>query len=124
MVSRILDLLSKLKDGTFIRFRDRETAAYTLASVIMSSVKNTTDRNSEVLTLGIPRGGIIIAYHVAKKLECNFDFIMPGRLVAPNNPELTIGAIMDDCKTSYLISSIIEELQIDEEYIMEEKKNR
>jgi len=116
--------MSSLKDGTFVRFKNRETAAVTLASVIRRRVKNIEDRKRDILVLGIPRGGIIMASIVANKLDCNFDFIAPGRLVAPNDYELTIGATMKDPKTTYLISSVIEKLDIDEDYIIQEKDKR
>jgi len=124
MLSILSGFISLLKDGAFVRFKDRETAAITLASVIWEHVKNIEDRKKDILVLGIPRGGIIMANVVANKLNCTFDFIAPGRLVAPNDHELTIGATMNDPKTTYLISSVIEKLNIDEDYIIQEKHKR
>ncbi len=124
MFHLLFGFLSRLKDGTFVKFKDRETAAVTLAIVVRRQVKNNESGKKDILVLGIPRGGIIVASVVADKLDCNFDFIAPGRLVAPNDPELTIGATMNDHKTSYLISSIIKELDIDVDYIIQEKDKR
>ncbi len=124
MFSLLSSFLSLLKDGTFVRFKDRETAAVTLALVLKSQVNKKENCKDEILVLGIPRGGIVMANIVANTLDCNFDFIAPGRLVAPNDQELTIGATMNDHKTIYLISSIIAELDINEDYITQEKDKR
>jgi putative phosphoribosyl transferase len=70
--------------------------------------------------LGIPRGGVIVADIIAKKLSCEFDIIIPRKLHAPHNEELAIGATMED-GTTYLNDELIRELEISQEYIEKEK---
>ena len=120
MLPNLLSIISQWKDAKLIRFKDRESAAITLVSVLRDHVKKFAKSDTKILVLGIPRGGVIIASKVADKLDCKFDFIVPGRLVAPNNKELTIGAIMDEQECIYLIPSVIEELKIDDQYIDQE----
>jgi putative phosphoribosyl transferase len=72
------------------------------------------------MTLGIPRGGVIVGDRVAKKLSSDFDIIIPRKLRAPYNEEVAIGAVMEDGYV-YLNSEIIKELSISQDYIEKEK---
>ncbi len=68
-------------------FRDREQAGQQLAS----SLEKYRDKNP--LILGIPRGGVVVAYQVAKVLKAQLDVIVARKLGAPSQPEFAIGAI-------------------------------
>lgn len=46
-----------------------------------------------VIVLGLPRGGVVIAFEVAKKLRLPLDIIVVRKIGAPGNPEFAIGAI-------------------------------
>jgi putative phosphoribosyl transferase len=70
--------------------------------------------------LGIPRGGVIIAYCISKKLGCQFDIVIPRKLCAPDNEELAIGAVTGD-GTTYLNDKLVKELEITSDYIAGEK---
>jgi predicted phosphoribosyltransferase len=72
------------------------------------------------VVLGIPRGGVITAYCIAKKLGSQFDIIIPRKLCAPDNEELAIGAVTGD-GTTYLNEILIKELGITSDYIACEK---
>jgi putative phosphoribosyl transferase len=66
--------------------------------------------------LGIPRGGVVTADIVAKKLSTdNFDIVIPRKLTDPDNKEQAIGAIMED-GTTYLDKELISELSIYDNY--------
>jgi putative phosphoribosyl transferase len=43
--------------------------------------------------LGLPRGGVEVAYEVAERLEAELDVLVVRKIGAPHNPELGIGAI-------------------------------
>ncbi|WP_415310102.1 hypothetical protein [Candidatus Nitrosocosmicus sp. FF01] len=124
MLSKVFSFARTLKHGTHIKFRDRETAALILTSVLKDKVKNIEDPKKQVLVLGIPRGGIIMAKKISEKLGCSFDFIVPLRLVAPNDHELSIGAVMSDSTITYLNMSLIEELGIEDSYLNKEKEKK
>ena len=47
----------------------------------------------EMVVLGIPRGGVIVAAPVARALEARLDIVVPRKIGAPGEPELAIGAI-------------------------------
>lgn len=49
-----------------------------------------------VVVLGIPRGGVIIAAEIARQLHAELDIALSRKLGAPDNPELAIGSIGED----------------------------
>lgn len=112
--------------GAFVRkfqfkIKNRESAGYILAEVLNDVLKK-QDR-TDIIVLGLARGGIIIAEIIARKLRCEVGLIISRRLRAPHNKELAIGAIMEDGST-YLNESIIDALKIPPEYINHEVSNR
>jgi len=97
-----------------VKFRDRADAGNLLAERL---AKN---GYSPAIVLGIPRGGVILANIVAKKLDAEFDIVIPRKLGAPENEELAIGAVMED-GTSYINRYLVNALRIPQEYIESEK---
>jgi putative phosphoribosyl transferase len=68
-------------------FRDREEAGRRLGEHLRSRL------TGPAMVLGIPRGGVIVAAHVAASLDAPLDVIVPRKLGAPGNPELAVGAL-------------------------------
>lgn len=97
-----------------MKFRDRTDAGNLLAERLRKN-----DRNNAIV-LGIPRGGVILADIVAKKLGADFDIVIPRKLAAPENEELAIGAVMED-GTSYTNRYLVNALRIPPDYIENEK---
>lgn len=117
-VLKVPDILSTIKDGSIIKFKDRESAAQMLASVLKDHLKGIP--SSEVTVLGIPRGGVIMAHIIYEKINANsFDIVIPRKLCAPHNRELGIGAIMKD-GTIYRNEYVINALKISSDYIEDE----
>ena len=77
------------------------------------------DARQDITIIGLPRGGFVIAEIIATKLSCNLDMMISKRLRAPLNEEMAIGAVVED-GTTYLNKSLIEELNISDEYINNE----
>src|SRR6266851_5046042 len=50
-------------------------------------------RGSDVVVLGLPRGGVPVAFEVAKALGAPLDVIVVRKLGVPYQPELAMGAI-------------------------------
>jgi putative phosphoribosyl transferase len=50
-------------------------------------------RGSDALVLGVPRGGVVVAYEVARILGLEMDVVVPRKIGAPGQPELAIGAV-------------------------------
>jgi putative phosphoribosyl transferase len=97
-----------------MKFRNRIEAGNLLAERLAEN------GYAPAIVLGIPRGGIILADIVAKKLGAEFDIVIPRKLGAPGNEELAIGAVMED-GTSYINHYIVNSLQIPRSYIESEK---
>src|ERR1700683_4888531 len=69
-------------------FQDRADAGRLLAR----KLSHYADRN-DVLVLGMPRGGVPVAYEVAKSLRAPLDVFIVRKLGVPGHEELAIGAI-------------------------------
>lgn len=52
----------------------------------------------DCIVLGLPRGGVITAYEIAKALKLPLDILCPRKIGAPFNPEYAIGAITETGK--------------------------
>jgi putative phosphoribosyl transferase len=53
-------------------------------------------RGSDVVVLGVPRGGVPVAFEVAAALDAPLDVIVVRKLGLPYQPELAMGAIGED----------------------------
>jgi len=71
-----------------IRFRDRAEAGRTLAE----SLSWLAGREG-LLVLGLPRGGVPVAYEVARALDAPLDVFVVRKLGLPGHEELAMGAI-------------------------------
>lgn len=74
-------------------FHDRREAGERLAE----KLKNYQHRK-DVIILAIPRGGVPVAYEVAKSLDLPLDLIIIRKLPLPENPESGIGAVSETGK--------------------------
>ncbi|HKS28676.1 MAG TPA: phosphoribosyltransferase [Pyrinomonadaceae bacterium] len=70
------------------RFQNRTEAGRALARKLM----NYSDR-PDVLVLALPRGGVPVAYEVAKALNAPLDIFVVRKLGVPGNEELAMGAV-------------------------------
>jgi predicted phosphoribosyltransferase len=68
-------------------FADRIEAARKLAA------KLNQYKGQQPLVLGIPRGAVPMAAHLARDLQGEVDVVLVRKLRAPGNPELAIGSI-------------------------------
>jgi len=71
-----------------VYFRDRTEAGQVLARCLQQ-YKNQPD----VLILGLPRGGVPVAYEVARELNAPLDVFVVRKLGVPGHEELGMGAI-------------------------------
>jgi len=68
-------------------FRDREDAARQLALRFQGR------RLQNPLVLGIPRGGVVVAAHLARELGAELDVVLSRKLRTPGAPELAMGSL-------------------------------
>lgn len=69
-------------------FKNRTEAGRRLAKKLI-----TYTHRSDVLVLGLPRGGVPVAFEVAKALSLPLDICLVRKLGTPGHPELAMGAI-------------------------------
>ena len=92
------------------------SAGEILASVLTDFYKKQKNM-APITVLAIPRGGVIVGDAIASRFKLGeFDIVIPRKLGSPNNPELAIGAVMQD-RTAYLNENVIQMLQVQGEYI-------
>jgi len=72
-----------------MRFRNRADAGRWLAKGLRPFVASGPD----LLILGLPRGGVPVAWEVAQYYRAPLDVFLVRKLGAPDQPELAIGAI-------------------------------
>ena len=72
-------------------FSDRVEAGRRLAEHLTDM-----ENRDDVVVLGLPRGGVPVAYEVAKRLNAPLDVIVVRKLGVPYQPELAMGAIGED----------------------------
>jgi putative phosphoribosyl transferase len=73
------------------KFVDRTEAGQLLAA----KLKPYANR-SDVIVLGLPRGGVPVAFEVAKALDLPLDICLVRKLGVPGHKELAMGAIASD----------------------------
>lgn len=56
-------------------------------------------RDQSPLVLAIPRGGVQVAYQVAKYLDAELSLLVSRKLPLPHNPEAGFGAVAEDGST-------------------------
>lgn len=69
-------------------FADREDAGRQLAERLHDYVDRT-----DVIVLGIPRGGVPVAYQIASRLHAPLDIFLSRKLGVPGHEELAFGAL-------------------------------
>ena len=97
-------------------FQDRIDAGRQLAAKL-SKYKGKKD----VLVLGILRGGVEVAYAIARELKVKLGIAVSKKLAFPGNPELAIGAVSFGGVVS-LDDSFVLRYGVGKDYIEAEKK--
>jgi len=70
------------------RFRDRREAGRLLAAKLA-----TYANRPDVIVLALPRGGVLVAYEVARALGAPLDVFVVRKLGVPGYEELAMGAV-------------------------------
>jgi predicted phosphoribosyltransferase len=89
-----------------IRLVDRRTAGRQLAEHLREYAGR-----SDVTVLGLPRGGVPVAFEIAAALGVPLDVIVVRKLGVPMYPELAMGAIAG--KSVFLNHDVLDHLHID-----------
>src|SRR3989344_4942968 len=96
-------------------FKDRTEAGELLASQL------TSYQDQKVIVYALPRGGVVTALPIAKKLNAPLDLIIVRKIGHPNFPEYAIGAVAEN---GHLVLNEKETTQINPKYLQEEIKKQ
>jgi putative phosphoribosyl transferase len=77
------------------RFRDRRDAGLHLGRLLLGPYGRDAHGHGDVVVLGLPRGGVIVAAEVARVLGAPLDVILVRKLGLPFAPEVAMGAIAE-----------------------------
>lgn len=95
-----------------MRFRDREDAGWRLANRLMDY------RHANPVILALPRGGISVAYEIARTFQVPFDVLLVRKLGVPMMPEVSFGAVAEG-GIVYLDQSLVKKMGISKQTIQE-----
>lgn len=93
-------------------FVNREQAGQALAKRLRSHITEDT------VILGVPRGGVPVAFEVAKVLNRPLDILAIKKIGVPSRPEVALGAISED-GVPYFDEALVRRLHIQEKYLLE-----
>src|SRR5918998_6924349 len=93
------------------RFRDRAQAGRALAEPLRRYAGR-----EDALVLGLPRGGVPVAFEIAQALDVPLDVFLVRKLGVPGHEELALGAIATG-GTRVLNRRVVESLDIPREWI-------
>jgi putative phosphoribosyl transferase len=84
-------LSAKTGERKYLVFSDRIDAGRRLVEQLIH-----LENRDDVVVLGLPRGGVPVAYEVATRLNAPLDVIVVRKLGVPYQPELAMGAIGEE----------------------------
>jgi predicted phosphoribosyltransferase len=96
-----------------MRFLDRADAGRQLAKTLTAY-----GGRSDVVILGLPRGGVPVAFEVARELRAPLDVFLVRKLGVPGHPELAMGAIAEG-GVEVLNDDLIRDLGIPQKMVQE-----
>jgi len=100
-----------MDERDYIIFKDRKEAGQLLSKKLSKYKKK---RN--VIVLGIPRGGVVVAREISDKLKIPLDVVVTKKIGAPHQEELAIGAVGPE-GALILDTKLINELGVSKDYI-------
>jgi putative phosphoribosyl transferase len=89
-------------------YADRRSAGHALADVMQQFAGR-----DDVVVLGLPRGGVPVAYEVAKSLAAPLDVFVVRKIGMPGHEEFAVGAIASG-GTQILDEGLIQRYQVSE----------
>ena len=95
-------------------YKDRRDAGRQLAE----GLTKYRDR-SDVVVLGLPRGGVTVAHEIATALHCQLDILIVRKIGFPGNPEFAVGAV-SETGTVILNEGIVSAYGVSRDYLERE----
>lgn len=100
-------------------FHDRRDAGRQLAEALLR------DAPADPLVLALPRGGVPVAFEVARALGAPLDLLFVRKLGAPGYEELGIGAVVDGADPQLVLNEdVVRDLAPSPNYIRKEMRRQ
>lgn len=101
------------------RLDDRTDAGRKLASALMHL------KGDNPLVLALPRGGVPVAFEVARALHAPLEIVLARKIGAPDQPELGLGAVVDGLHPQVVLNrELVELVQPGERYLRDEEQRQ
>jgi putative phosphoribosyl transferase len=101
------------------RFKDRHDAGLQLASVLLHL------HIDAPLLLALPRGGVPVAFEVARMLQAQLDVLLVRKIGAPAFAEFGVGALVEGYPPQLVLNDeLIRKLRIPESYLRAEEERQ
>ena len=100
-------------------FPDRVDAGRKLAQALLHL------KDEAPLVLALPRGGVPVAFAVAKALEAPLDVLLVRKIGAPSQPELGLGAMVDGAPPRVVLNEeLVQFVRPGQRYLEAEEKRQ
>ena len=100
-------------------FRDRAEAGRALAAELVRYEPR------QPVVLALPRGGVPVAYEVAKEFRAPLDLVFVRKIGAPRHLELGLGAVVDGLHPQVVLNQeIVAQLEVPSAYIEKETRRQ
>lgn len=100
-------------------FTDRAEAGRKLAAALQDYA------DAKPLVLALPRGGVPVAFEVARALHAPLDLLMVRKIGAPFNPEYGLGAVVDGAEPQVVLNEdVVRMLAPAGDYIQQETQRQ
>lgn len=94
------------------QFSDRVQAGRKLADALGHL------KDAKPIILALPRGGVPVAYEVAKALNAPLDIVLVRKIGSPGQPELGLGAVVDGAHPQIVLNDdVVEMVRPSQRYI-------
>jgi putative phosphoribosyl transferase len=104
------------------RFADRRDAGKRLAHALAPLIGHPS---STPLVLALPRGGVPVAYEVARALAGQLELLLVRKIGAPGMPEFGIGAVVDGPVPQVVLNdNLVERFAVSPEYLASESAHQ
>jgi putative phosphoribosyl transferase len=98
-------------------FENRKDAGSKLAAALQRF------QSSQPVVLALPRGGVPVAFEVARALGAPLDLVLVRKIGAPWHRELAAAAVVDGANPEIVVNQdVVDELSISDAYLQQEAK--